>query len=226
MRLGFIKQVIEAGLLVSGKPLSIEQLQALFGDEAVPERGLIKSALTELMVGCEERAYEIVEVASGYRYQIKQELAPFVGRLWEEKPQRYSRALLETLALIAYRQPTTRGDIEEVRGVAVSTTIIKTLLDRNWIRVVGHKDVPGRPSLFGTTKEFLDYFNLKSLDQLPPLSEIRDLEEISREIEGQLEQGQQLLDLGDGSELTAEADESVSAASDIEFKDITDRELH
>ncbi len=132
---------------------------------------------------CENRGFELKKVASGFRLQIREEYAPWVGRLFEERPQRYSRALLETLALIAYRQPITRGEIEDIRGVTVSSNIIRTLLEREWVRVVGHRDVPGRPAMYATTKQFLDYFNLSGLDQLPPLSEVRDLEEIGREIE-------------------------------------------
>tara|TARA_Y100001001_G_scaffold32748_1_gene27184 strand:- start:1055 stop:1564 length:510 start_codon:yes stop_codon:yes gene_type:complete len=136
-----------------------------------------------LEAACEGRGFELKKVASGYRIQVREEFAPWVGRLFEEKPQRYSRALLETLALIAYRQPITRGEIEDIRGVTVSSNIIRTLLEREWVRVVGHRDVPGRPAMYATTKQFLDYFNLTGLDQMPPLNEVRDLEEIGREIE-------------------------------------------
>src|SRR5690606_37903643 len=134
--------------------------------------------------------FELMEVASGYRFQVRPEYAPWASRLWEERPRRYSRALLETLAIIAYRQPITRGEIEDIRGVAVSTNIAKTLLEREWIRVVGHKDVPGRPAMYATTRQFLDYFNLSSLEQLPPLADIRDLEDIGRELEAKWASGE------------------------------------
>jgi segregation and condensation protein B len=168
-----LKQVIEAALLAAGEPLSIERLQALFDpDDAphgVPTPDLIRQALVELAQECSSRGIELVEVASGLRFQVKQELSRWVCRLWEERPVRYSRALMETLAIIAYRQPVTRGEIEEIRGITVSTSIMRTLLDRQWIHVLGHREVPGRPALYGTTREFLDYFSLKSLADLPPL---------------------------------------------------------
>jgi len=153
----------------------------------VPEKDEILAALQDIQTDCESRGFELKEVASGWRFQVKAEMAPWVNRLWEEKPQKYSRALLETLSLIAYRQPITRGDIEEVRGVAVSSTIIKTLQERQWVKVIGHREVPGRPAIYATTKEFLKYFNLKSLDLLPTLSEIRDIDLISKEVNAQLE---------------------------------------
>ncbi len=156
---------------------------ALFPEDACPERDELRLALTSLAEDCAERGVELKEVASGYRFQVKQDLAPWVLRMSEERAPRYTRATLETLVLIAYRQPISRGEIEDIRGVAVSTQIIKTLEERNWIRVVGHRDVPGKPALFGTTKEFLDYFTLKSLSELPPLSEIRSFEAIAEEME-------------------------------------------
>ena len=168
--------LLEAFLLASGKPQALERLYELFEEAERPEPPVFKKALEVLRKSCDNRAFELVEVASGYRLQIRQKYAPWVGRLWEERPQRYSRAMLETLALIAYRQPITRGEIEDVRGVAVNSNIVKTLLEREWIRVVGHRDVPGRPAMFATTKAFLDHFNLKSLDQLPPLAALRELE--------------------------------------------------
>ncbi len=175
--------ILEAALLAAGKPLSVVQLEGLFEEREKPARGDLMEALGRLADHYRDRAIELQEVAGGYRFQIRASYAPWVGRLWEEKPARYSRALLETLALIAYRQPITRGEIEDVRGVAVSSNIVRTLLEREWIRVVGHRDVPGRPALYATTREFLNYFNLKSLDQLPPLSEIRDLDAINRELD-------------------------------------------
>ena len=171
-----LASLLEAFLLASGKPQSLERLYELFEEAERPEPAVFKKALTHLGKSCDGRAFELIEVASGYRLQVREKYAPWVGRLWEERPQRYSRAMLETLALIAYRQPITRGEIEDVRGVAVNSHIVKTLLEREWIRVVGHRDVPGKPAMFATTKAFLDHFNLKSLDQLPPLAALRELE--------------------------------------------------
>jgi segregation and condensation protein B len=178
-----IQAIAEAALLAAGKPLSLDQLRELFSEEERPARQVMGQVMVLLETACEGRGFELKKVASGYRIQVREEFAPWVGRLFEEKPQRYSRALLETLALIAYRQPITRGEIEDIRGVTVSSNIIRTLLEREWVRVVGHRDVPGRPAMYATTRQFLDYFNLTGLDQLPPLNEIRDLEEIGREIE-------------------------------------------
>lgn len=178
-----IQAISEAALLAAGKPLSIDQLRDLFGEDERPARQIMEHVLVLLEQSCQGRGFELKKVASGYRLQVREEYAPWVGRLFEEKPQRYSRALLETLALVAYRQPITRGEIEDIRGVTVSSNIVRTLLEREWVRVVGHRDVPGRPAMYATTRQFLDYFNLEGLDQLPPLSDIRDLEEIGREIE-------------------------------------------
>ncbi|GAB5451737.1 MAG: hypothetical protein Hals2KO_20650 [Halioglobus sp.] len=175
-------QILEGALLAAGKPLTVAQLGELFDENERPENSALREALDEIAERCEGRGFELLQVASGYRFQVRQNLSPWVGRLWQERPQRYSRALLETLALIAYRQPITRGEIEEIRGVAVSSNIIKTLHEREWIRVVGHRDVPGRPAMYATTKQFLDYFNLKSLDQLPALAEIRDLDTLNAEL--------------------------------------------
>lgn len=183
MQLTKLKKILEAVLLGADRTLTVIQMESLFElDEERPTRDEIRQALHEMAEDYEERGYELKQVASGFRMQVRQEYATWVGRLWEERPARYTRALLETMALIAYRQPITRGEIEEVRGVSVSSNIIKTLLERDWIKVLGHKDVPGKPSLYGTTKEFLDYFNLKSLDQLPTLAEIKDLDNISPEL--------------------------------------------
>ena len=168
--------LLEAFLLASGKPQSLERLFELFEEGERPEPPVFKKALELLRKSCDGRAFELKEVASGYRLQIREKFSPWIGRLWEERPQRYSRAMLETMALIAYRQPITRGEIEDVRGVAVNSHIVKTLLEREWIRVVGYRDVPGKPAMFATTKGFLDHFNLKSLDELPPLAELRELE--------------------------------------------------
>jgi segregation and condensation protein B len=171
-----LASLLEAFLLASGKPQSLERLFELFEEAERPAPAVFKKALAHLGKSCDGRAFELIEVASGYRLQVREKYAPWVGRLWEERPQRYSRAMLETLALIAYRQPITRGEIEDVRGVAVNSHIVKTLLEREWIRVVGHRDVPGKPAMFATTKAFLDHFNLKSLDALPPLAALRELE--------------------------------------------------
>jgi len=168
--------LLEAFLLASGKPQSLERLFELFDESERPEPPVFKKALDVLRKSCDGRAFELKEVASGYRLQIREKFSPWVGRLWEERPQRYSRAMLETMALIAYRQPITRGEIEDVRGVAVNSHIVKPLLEREWIRVVGYRDVPGKPAMFATTKAFLDHFNLQNLDDLPPLAELRELE--------------------------------------------------
>jgi len=178
-----LRNIIEGALLAAGRPLNLEELSALFPDDERPGRDDMRKALDGLKQEFEGRGIELKEVASGFRIQVRKELANYMGRLWEERPARYSRALLETLALVAYRQPITRGEIEEVRGVTVSTHIIRTLQDRNWIRVVGHRDVPGHPEMFGTTKEFLDYFSLKSLDELPTLAQLRDIESINAELD-------------------------------------------
>jgi segregation and condensation protein B len=175
-------QIIEGALLAAGKALTVAQIAELFEEQERPENTDIREALKEISERCEGRGFELQEVASGFRFQVRQSLSPWVARLWQERPQKYSRALLETLALIAYRQPITRGEIEEIRGVAVSSNIIKTLHEREWIRVVGHRDVPGRPAMYATTRQFLDYFTLKSLDQLPALAEIRDLETLNAEL--------------------------------------------
>jgi segregation and condensation protein B len=175
-------QILEGALLAAGEPLSVQRMALLFDENERPSKEEIRAAIKSVEGRCEDRGYELVQVASGYRFQVRQNLAAWVGRLWQERPARYSRALMETLSLIAYRQPITRGEIEEIRGVAVSTNIIKTLLEREWVRVVGHRDVPGRPAMYATTRQFLDYFNLKSLDQLPPLAEIKELDNLSGEL--------------------------------------------
>lgn len=173
-----IKYFIEAALLAAGRPLSIDQLQGLFDHNSKPEKSQLREAITALQDDYAARGIEVAEVASGFRMQVKTSMADRLERLWEERPPRYSRALFETLALIAYRQPMTRGEIEEVRGVAVSTNIMRSLLEREWIRVVGHRDVPGRPAMFGTTRIFLDYFGLKKLEDLPPLADLSDWESL------------------------------------------------
>jgi segregation and condensation protein B len=183
MEIEALKQIVEGVLLAAGGPMSLNQINALFPDDEKPGHGAIKEALAALDADLEGRAVELVEVGSGYRIQIRARLMPVISQMWSEKPPRYSRALLETLAIIAYRQPITRGDIEQIRGVAVSSNILRTLQERDWIKVVGHRDVPGRPELLGTTKAFLDYFNLRSLDQLPTLAEIKDIDNLEPELE-------------------------------------------
>jgi len=179
-----IKQIVEAALLCADEPLTIDLLERLFADEEC-DKATLKTVIEQIEHDCAERGVELKRVASGYRFQVRQELAPWMSRMWEDRPPRYSRAVLETLALIAYKQPVTRGDIEQVRGVAVSSNMIRALLERDWIRVVGYREVPGRPAMYGTTKAFLDYFNLKSLDELPTLPEIRALiEPIEAELAG------------------------------------------
>ena len=178
MDLTQLKLTLEAALFAANQPLSVDRMLTLFLDGSQPTREEIRAALEVLRTDYEHRGIELREVSSGFRFQTHQQFAPWVARLWEERPQRYSRALLETLSLIAYRQPITRAEIEDVRGVGVSSQIVKTLEERGWVRVVGHKDLPGRPALLATTREFLDYFNLKSLDQLPPLAEIRNLDDV------------------------------------------------
>lgn len=172
-----LKHVIEAALLAAGEPLSVERIRNLYPEGAEPDKQTVRAALEALAWDYRERGIEVKEVASGFRIQVRESLAPWVSRLWEERPPKYSRALLETLAIIAYRQPITRGEIEEVRGVSVSSQIMRTLQERGWVRVVGHRDVPGRPAILATTRQFLDYFNLKSLDQLPSLMAVRNLDE-------------------------------------------------
>ncbi|GLQ98727.1 SMC-Scp complex subunit ScpB [Dyella mobilis] len=177
MQIEQLKAIIEAALLAASQPLTVMQLDELFIEEDEVDRAQIAVALELLAADSQGRGVELKEVGSGFRYQVRQDVHPWVSRMWSEKPSRYSRALLETLALIAYRQPITRPEIEQIRGVVVSSNIVKTLEEREWVRVVGHRDVPGKPALYGTTRIFLDYFNLKSLDELPPLSEIRDMED-------------------------------------------------
>jgi len=183
MEFDLLKRILEAALLAAPQPLTVAQLGDLFGEDEAPPADDIRRAIYALQQDCDGRGVELLEVASGFRYQVRSEVYPHIARLWAEKPSRYSRALLETLVLIAYRQPITRGEIEAIRGVAVTTQIIRTLEEREWIRVVGHRDVPGKPALFGTTRGFLDYFNLKSLDQLPALSALLELPELEPELD-------------------------------------------
>ena len=206
-----VKMIVEGCLLAAGRPLTLDNIIAVFEKSEQPDRDELKQVMQAISEDCNDRGFELKQVASGYRFQVKQDLSEWVAKLWEERPPRYTRALLETLALVAYRQPITRGDIEEIRGVAVSANIIRTLLDREWIRVVGHRDVPGRPVMFATTKQFLDYFNLKSLQELPPLSEIKELSQSEQELDLADELAQQrVIDLPE--EVTDEASYEQSDA--------------
>lgn len=210
-----LKNIIESILMTADKPKDVRELEALFeSDTDRPSRDEIRQALSALQEDYEGRGLVLKEIASGYRFQVAEQYAPWVSRLWEEKPPRYSRALLETLALVAYRQPITRGEIEEIRGVSVSSHILKTLLERDWVRVLGHKDVPGKPAMYGTTREFLDYFNMKSLDELPSLAEIKDLDKIHPELA--LDQGE--------FEAANDSDESHSSEDDVETSAAVDAE--
>ena len=178
-----LKNILQAVIMASSTPMTIDKLLAVFPENAQPERDEIRNALQAIEEDCNDKSFALKQVSSGYRFQVKKDYSDYVSRLWEERPARYSRALLETLALVAYRQPITRAEIEGVRGVSVSSTIMKTLLEREWVKVVGHRDVPGKPAIYATSKNFLDYFNLKSLEDLPPLAELRDLDKINEELE-------------------------------------------
>ncbi|MFL9584942.1 SMC-Scp complex subunit ScpB [Stenotrophomonas sp. AB1(2024)] len=217
-----INRIVEGALLASSQPLTLAQLQGLFPEEEPAPPGSIERALELLREGCAGRGVELVEVASGFRFQITNEVHGFITRLWTERKTRYTRATLETLALIAYRQPITRGEIEQVRGVAVSSNIIQALEEREWIRVIGHRDVPGKPALFGTTKGFLDYFGLKRLDELPPLSELRDLGELEPQLP--LDNDGQLAGRLAAGVASPEAEQESDAANDGDgdTKDIGD----
>ncbi|BAV97728.1 conserved hypothetical protein [Lysobacter enzymogenes] len=210
-----ITRIVEAALLAANQPLSLTQLHALFPEDQPPPADSVETALQTLREGCAERGVELVEVASGFRFQVQADVHAWVARLWTERQTRYTRATLETLALIAYRQPITRGEIEQVRGVAVSSNIIKALEEREWIRVVGHRDVPGKPALFGTTKAFLDYFGLKRLDDLPPLSELKDIGELEPQLPLDGAPIPAGVDAGnDGEDETDAANDAAPAAND------------
>lgn len=197
-----VKYFIEAALLAAGHPMSVDQLQNLFDGRSAPEKSQIRQAISNLQDDYEDRGITISEVASGYRIQVKSSMADQLQKLWEQQSPRYSRALFETLVLIAYRQPMTRGEIEEIRGVSVSTNIIRSLLEREWIRVVGHRDVPGRPAMFGTTKSFLDYFSLRKLDDLPPLADLSDWESLRVQLNlPAVDEDEEELPTGDVTEL-------------------------
>jgi len=209
-----LKLIIQAALLTAGKPINIEQMLVLFADDEKPSRDEIREVLATIETDYQDTGVELKQVSSGYRLQVGEDLSPWINRMSEEKPSRYSRALLETIALIAYRQPITRAGVEDVRGVSVSTSIIKTLLEREWIKIVGHRDVPGKPALYGTTRDFLDTFNLKSLSELPPLAEMRSIEEIQNEFELQFSETQQV-------------DENVDSESEAELNsEILTQEEH
>ena len=206
----YLRNVIEAALLAAGRPVQPAELIQLFDENARPSLEQMRAAIDALAAEYGERGIELKETASGVRIQVRRELASEVSRLWPERPARYSRALLETLALIAYRQPITRGEIEAVRGVAVNPNIVKTMLERNWVRVVGHRDVPGRPELLGTTRDFLDYFGLKSLDELPPLSELKAVGDINLQLDLQ---GEPAPGAGPATEVAASPETSESEAA-------------
>ncbi|MBT8117774.1 MAG: SMC-Scp complex subunit ScpB [Gammaproteobacteria bacterium] len=207
-----LKIIVESILLAAGRPLTLDQLLAMFDEKERPERADVREAIEALQADYADRGIDLVQVGGGYRIQVRESMQPWVARLWEEKPARYSRALLETLALIAYRQPITRGEIESVRGVAVSTNIMKTLLEREWVHVVGHRDVPGRPAMYGTTRQFLNYFGLKTIDGLPSLAELRDLNAIGEELQLNLAEipglGMESAndEAGEAAEISADAD--------------------
>lgn len=207
-----IKYFLEAALLAAGRPLNIDQLQGLFDGRMAPEKTEIRKAIATLNDEYEKRGIVISEVASGFRMQVKSLMADRLQKLWEERPPRYSRALFETLALIAYRQPITRGEIEEIRGVSVSSNITRQLLEREWVRVVGHRDVPGRPAMFGTTKGFLDYFSLKKLDDLPPLADLSDWE--SLRVQLNLPEVEEQDGTGESSDVVIEPTDSDTDATD------------
>jgi segregation and condensation protein B len=182
-----LENILEAAIMVAGRPLSLAQMQKLFDEGSEPDMADIKNALSAIKERYQDNGIELKETASGFQFQAKTEFSLWLAKLWEERPQKYSRALLETLALIAYRQPITRAEVEDIRGVTVSSHITKTLLEREWIRVIGYRDVPGKPALYGTTKSFLDHFNLKTLDELPTLAELQDMETQEAKLQVQLE---------------------------------------
>jgi len=210
VELSQLKKIIEGAVLASSKPISYERILNLFDEEAKPKRSDLVDAFQSLQQDYQNKGIELQEVASGLRFQVSHSVITWVSRLQEERPQKYSRALLETIAIIAYRQPVTRGGIEDVRGVAVSTHIIKTLQEREWIRVVGHLDVPGRPALYATTRQFLDYFNLKNLNELPALSELKDLEQLNRELDLDEDTAQALQSMIEQEQTSAEANQQIT----------------
>ena len=218
-----LKNIIEAAILVADDPLTIRQMISLFPDSAKPDKKEIQAVIDELVEDCAERGIELKKVSNGFRFQSKEQYAPWLRKLYEQKPPRYSRAVLETLSIIAYKQPVTRGDIEDVRGVSVSTEIMRTLLARSWVKEVGFKAVPGRPALYATTKEFLDYFNLKSIRELPTLQERRELEEIAKDNQIQLPLEENNIET---AELNAENRPSADQTHQVETvdNDVTESE--
>jgi len=221
-----LKSILESLIMASARPISADKLLEVFTDSERPDRKMLNKALSELAADYEGKSVELKEVSSGYRFQIRKDYADWVSRLWEEKPARYSRALLETLALIAYKQPITRGEIEKIRGVSVSAQIMKTLQEREWVNVVGHRDVPGKPAIYATTKEFLDYFNLTSLEELPTLAEIRDLDKIADELD--LPMPEEASDAGSDEATDAEIgakDLNASAVVNLEVEQDEDNKV-
>lgn len=230
-----LKQVLEAALMITESPLSLDRMMGLFEeDEDPPKRDKVRRTLEELEVDYENSGIELAQVASGYRFQARAELAPWMNRLFEERRPKYSRALLETLAIVAYRQPITRGEIEGIRGVAVSTGIIRTLLEREWVRVVGHRDVPGKPAVYATTKTFLDYFNLSSIDELPSLAELKDFDDLNADLfkDNQVDEGgegrlpEPTNESADEAEANDSQSESVAEGETVEvLEDLPDEEV-
>lgn len=219
-----LKNIIESSLLASGRPLSLSELRDLFPYRERPELKAIREAIETLQAEFEDRGIELIEVATGFRIQVRPSMIDWLTKLWEERPPRYSRALMETLALIAYQQPITRGDIEEVRGVAVSTNIMRTMLERGWVKVVGHREVPGRPALYGTTPVFLEYFGLKKLDDLPPLADISDVDSVVPQLEFEMnDEDQSPLRVVVDQGKPVEADET--ADNEADFDDDDDDEI-
>lgn len=202
MELDKLKRILEALVMASSTPINLERMLAVFPEHEQPSAEELRAALDALAQDYAGTSIELKEVSSGFRFQVRKEYAEWVTKLWEEKPARYSRALLETLALVAYKQPITRGEIEKIRGVSVSTQIMKTLLEREWVTIVGHRDVPGKPAIYATSKQFLDYFNLKSLEELPPLAEIRDLDTLNGELELRMptDEGEEMPDTSDATD--------------------------
>ena len=217
-----LKSILESLIMASARPISAEKLLEVFTDSERPDRKTLNQALASLAADYEGKSVELKEVSSGYRFQIRKDYADWVSRLWEEKPARYSRALLETLALIAYKQPITRGEIEKIRGVSVSAQIMKTLQERDWVNVVGHRDVPGKPAIYATTKEFLDYFNLTSLEELPTLAEIRDLDKIADELDLPMPEEEAT---EAGSEMATETEAEHSGAKDLNASAVVNLEV-
>ncbi|MDA8562216.1 SMC-Scp complex subunit ScpB [Gammaproteobacteria bacterium] len=210
------QQIIEAALMVAGKPLTIHSIQKLFDENDKPDTSFIKNILNKINENYSSRGVKLQEVSSGYQFQAKPELSPWLRKLWEEKPPKYSRAFLETLALIAYRQPVTRAEIEEIRGVTASSHIVKTLVEREWIKIMGHRDIPGKPALYGTTKDFLDYFNLQSLKDLPTLNELKDLDLQESKLQVQLNLDQQNINIKTETETLEQQDENNDKLNTLE----------